>query len=48
VLVLNPGKTKLKDTIEAKNVLEFANSKIVGVILNVLFVITEFKSFTES
>jgi capsular exopolysaccharide synthesis family protein len=34
VLVLNPGKTKLKDTIESKKVLEFANSKIVGVILN--------------
>jgi capsular exopolysaccharide synthesis family protein len=34
VLVLNPGKTKLEKTIEAKKVLEFANSQIVGVILN--------------
>jgi capsular exopolysaccharide synthesis family protein len=34
ILVLNPGKTKLKETIESKKVLEFANSKIVGVILN--------------
>jgi capsular exopolysaccharide synthesis family protein len=34
IFVLNPGKTKLKDTIEAKKVLNFANSRIIGVILN--------------
>jgi capsular exopolysaccharide synthesis family protein len=34
ILVLNPGKTKLKETIDAKKILEFANSQIAGVILN--------------
>jgi capsular exopolysaccharide synthesis family protein len=34
IIVLNPGKTKLKETIEAKKILEFANSQIAGVILN--------------
>jgi capsular exopolysaccharide synthesis family protein len=34
ILVVNPGKTSLDQTLEAKKVLEFANSKITGVILN--------------
>jgi capsular exopolysaccharide synthesis family protein len=34
VLVMNPGKTKLEKAVEARRVLELANSQIVGVILN--------------
>lgn len=34
VLVLNPRKTKLEKAVEAKRVLELANSLIVGVIFN--------------
>ncbi|NYE03846.1 capsular exopolysaccharide synthesis family protein [Bacillus niacini] len=34
ILVANSGKTGLKQTLEAKKVLDFANSNIVGVILN--------------